>query len=127
MLVANLLCAVLMLLICREGHLFYVHDCCAFKRCYVTARGGAGCKRLKRQTASAKAHSGHGIILSDSDSDTDTDMEDSSIPARPAPQQLPSARAPASRHRGQRDADLEWEAEAAGLAEDEASLDVSLC
>ena len=110
-----------------------------------TACGSAGCKRLKKQTGrSQQARSGHGIILSDSDSDTD--MEGSGRAPSPARTRVPSLRAAASRsstgrHRqgragtgragqsshGQgRANDTDWESEAAELAEEEATLDVSL-
>ena len=99
---------------------------------------------MRRQNGCTQARSGHGIILSDSDSDTD--MEGSGRAPSPANSRAPSLRAAASRsatgrHRqgravtgragqsshGQgRANDKDWESEAAELAEEEATLDVSL-
>lgn len=98
---------------------------------------------MKKQAGrKQQARSGHGIILSDSDSDSDTDMGGSDRALRPAHSRAPSLRAaPTIRHRqgragtgraGQRSHsqgradDMDWETEAAELAEEEATLDVSL-
>lgn len=106
-----------------------------------TAWGYAGCKRLKKKAGrNQQARSGHGIILSESDSDTD--MGGSDRPLSPAHSRAPSLRAASTiRHRqgragtgraGQRSHsqgradDVDWETEAAELAEEEATLDVSL-
>ncbi|KAL3150462.1 hypothetical protein ABBQ32_000288 [Trebouxia sp. C0010 RCD-2024] len=97
-----------------------------------------GCKRLKKKHAShTQARSRHGIILSDSDSDThmEIDREGCDGPSIPAPHKAPGLRAAASRastgrrRRARADAmknradDMDWESEAAELAEEEASLD----
>ena len=96
---------------------------------------------MKKQAGrSQQARSGHGIILSDSDSDTDMGGSDRAL--SPAHSRVPSRRAASTiRHRqgragtgraGQRSHsqgradDVDWETEAAELAEEEATLDVSL-
>lgn len=105
------------------------------------AWGCAGCKRLKKQAGHRQqARSGHGILQSDSDSDSDMGESDTTL--SPAHSRAPSRRAASTtRHRqgragtggaGQRSHsqgrtdDMDWETEAAELAEEEATLDVSL-
>ena len=81
---------------------------------------------MKKQAGHTQARSGYGIILSDSD----TDMEGDDTAPIPAPPMIPVPRAAANRsgtgrHRRGRADGTDWESEAAELAEEEASLDVS--
>lgn len=102
---------------------------------HCSACESAGCKRLKKQTGRTQAHCGHRIFLSDSESDTDLEASGrASLRAAPSSSSIGrrrqgragTGRAGQSSHSQSRADDMNWESEAAELAEEEATLDVSL-